>query len=833
MASRKRQVAEKARRTCEEERKELGSPNRENPGNSRSKKLSRGPKVVAACLSSPASTPVASRKEKEGENGSNKKTPQLLSKCKSWDINSPSRDAEQHHEIFWDPNSPTCFKLDNGRKKTASKCIVEISDIVNRIAPKDGKPSNSDSSYFGVWIGDDAIPCTPVVTRTRTKMHRSRILKTEEELMELAKQLDRNLVEHKDQNSDDLIDKANKVVNVGGAQEDGSGSFLEYIPEEDEVSLALKSVSQSSGIGAEKSSQKSVDQEAEEAFNALFDCSTQKCSGRLSQTLSHVSTSSIEFALDTGNGIGENQLLTKHKVPPESNKTSGRFSFNSKVRSDMLQCDQTSKQAGSSGKEPVQSSDMAHSELNSQDDFEDDWGEDILEDDSFVMQITQNPELVATPKSNVTSKTANDANLHTVGGKDSSGCTAKVITSNKPNHFKFVPLKLNEGEGSKMKTPDLNRSETSHVKRTADCTRDRMISTAHALGPSGAQVPKPNDTGLNSSTNPSANFGVSKTYTFSSKPLSSRKEKDEIPKKEVQAAQQTHTVSKNKESVYSDEWDDPKFSDEVLEMFCESEGSLWEDKADDDDDLLYQVCDDVERLTQVQASVGNTQVSSSSLNVFTKSVTNNKSETKITTNYSCASNKSSGYTLSSNKMAAKGVSPASVSGNCLNSFQNSSFQRTNQASSTFSRSNSMPYVAESKKYQEPHSQGVNNLQATASNARTSQAPSKYSFTRTKLSPALSVHTNSSLSEKESISKGLQGFVDGNKRNPNLQPHVLSSQQSSLKRHLSESTIQSSKVFVSEDRSKKCSMEEIERKKQEALARKKMRERVGSNDNAPT
>ncbi|KAM5164495.1 ewing's tumor-associated antigen 1 isoform 2-T2 [Mantella aurantiaca] len=795
MASRRRQVAEKARRTCEkeEERSEPGGSDRDNPFTSRGKRLSRGRKAAAAPLSSPASTPATSRREKEEESCSSKKTPKLLSKCKPWDIHSPSRDAEQHQDIFWDPNSPTCFKLDNGKKKNASKCTVEISDIVNRIAPKDVTPTNSDASYFGVWIGDDAIPCTPVVTRTRTKMTRSRILKTEEELMELAKQLDRNLVEHKDQNDDDLIENAHKAVEDSSAQENEDGSFLEYIPEEDEVSLALRSVSQSSGVGAKKSSQRCVDQEAEDAFNALFDCSTQKFSGQLSQALSHVSTSSIqELVPDTENSTGKDRLLTKDNVPPESNASSGHFSFISKVQSNILQCENNSKQTVCNAKKSVQSA-IAHSASNSQDDFEDDWGEDILQDDSFVMQITQNPELIATPKSNLTLKTPKGSNLDTVRGKDGSGCIAKVITSNKPNNFKFVSRKINQGEGSAVKTPDLNRSDTSTVKRTEERTRDRMVSNAHPLlGPPGSQVTKQNTTSLKSLTNPSSNVGLSKVYTFSSKPLSVKKEKDDITKKDIRTVQQIHAVSKIKESVSTDEWDDPKFSDEVLDMFCDSD-SLWEDK-DNDDDLLYQVCDDVERLTQVKASEGNTQFSRLDHKVSKKCATNNKAETPITTNSSNTSNKSSGYALSCDKIATKAVSPASVSGNCSNSFQTSSFQRTSQASAVFSRSHSMPSVAESKKFHEAPSQSVNNPQANSTNFRTSHAPSTYSFTRTKPSQALSVHTNSSLCVNEMTSKGIQGYGDGNKRSPCNGLHVLPSQQSALKRHLSESTIHSSKVY---------------------------------------
>lgn len=64
MASRRRQVAEKARRTCEEVEE------RREPGGGRSKRLSRARKAAAAAsLSSPASTPVTSGREKEEGNG--------------------------------------------------------------------------------------------------------------------------------------------------------------------------------------------------------------------------------------------------------------------------------------------------------------------------------------------------------------------------------------------------------------------------------------------------------------------------------------------------------------------------------------------------------------------------------------------------------------------------------------------------------------------------------------------------------------------------------------------------------------------------------------------
>ncbi|CAJ0940312.1 unnamed protein product [Ranitomeya imitator] len=182
------------------------------------------------------------------EPGTNKKTPQRFPNCKPWSssINSPSNDTDQQLDIFWDPHSPTTFKLENGRKKLATnKCTVDISDIVNRIAPKNEKPSCSESPYLGIWIGEDAIPCTPVVARSRTRMPRSKILQTEEKLMRLAKQLDSNLVKQKGQSEAHSANSEDEMVSECNAVNEDN-SFLEDFPGEDDVPAGLKSVSQRS-----------------------------------------------------------------------------------------------------------------------------------------------------------------------------------------------------------------------------------------------------------------------------------------------------------------------------------------------------------------------------------------------------------------------------------------------------------------------------------------------------------------------------------------------------------------------------------------------------------
>uniref|UniRef100_A0A8D0BXM1 Uncharacterized protein n=1 Tax=Salvator merianae TaxID=96440 RepID=A0A8D0BXM1_SALMN len=107
------------------------------------------------------------------------KTPKrtLVSKSRLPTFSSPGNEADLQQEIFWDPNSPTACKLGNYQKKqTVSGHMVEISEIVNRIAPQDEKPACNENSLLGLWIGDDAIPCTPGITTTCTVCWRKKIL---------------------------------------------------------------------------------------------------------------------------------------------------------------------------------------------------------------------------------------------------------------------------------------------------------------------------------------------------------------------------------------------------------------------------------------------------------------------------------------------------------------------------------------------------------------------------------------------------------------------------------------------------------------------------------
>ncbi|XP_056423898.1 ewing's tumor-associated antigen 1 [Hyla sarda] len=821
MAGRRRQPADRSRHICEDgdgaekkvPKERAGEHDRETPKKT-SKKLSRTTRTGAArsSLSAPSVPPGSEREEEPCQS---KKTPKQFSRYQPWTLtlNSPSNDGDQQQEIFWDPHSPTTFKLENGKKRlAANKYTVDISDIVNRIAPKNEKPSSSDAAYLGFWIGENAIPCTPVVTRTRTKMPRSRILQTEEELMKLARLLDNNLVKQKDQSEEQAANSDDEMFSGGNTGNNEDDSFLEDIPEGDDIAHVLKSVSQTSA--PQRISQKSVDQEAEAAFNALFDSSTQKYSGHLSQGLSDVSTSSLNDApVNVRSNVNEVTGYNRREPCPESLKKSEQSSLASKFPTSTFQgVRKCSEQNNDREKKPVQSV------SNNQDDFEDDWGNDLLEDDSFIMQVTQNPELITTPKNSMAS---NKTNALLTGGEVKS--LAISSTSSKTNNFKFVPKKVTSA--SEVKTNNLCSTGGTSINifqgNSRDTNNAKTFASTQTLVPS---KPQTNVGGQNTKNNVHNLVpAIQSTLTKASQ------------KPSAQTAPQSRGTTVTKDSILHDEWNDPKFSDEVLDMFCESD-SLWEEK-EDDDDLLYQVCDDVEKLTQAQEvndvnlKKETSQLPSSTCQMFAKS-----GNTSRQNNY--ASHVAASSFLGSNKLNIRGVSPASFSGNCSNTYQNSSLQKFNQ---TFSRSNSVPSGMECKNIipASTHTQNpVKSLDASCS-AKDTLAPSKYSFTRVKPSQVTTVHVAQSVTGNQSAYNGLnsQSFGDGrNGRDTIVQynsGNIGKPQQSLIKRHLSESTIQSSKVFVSEDKSKKCSMEEIERKKQEALARRKMKVRASSSDTVPS
>uniref|UniRef100_A0A8C1GKF4 ETAA1 activator of ATR kinase n=1 Tax=Cyprinus carpio TaxID=7962 RepID=A0A8C1GKF4_CYPCA len=249
---------------------------------------------------------------------------------------SPSNDPDFHQDIIWDTTSPSPVRHGRGQRRAANVRAVDISDIANRIAPKNGRLEEADSSLLQ-WIGDSAIPCTPEVQQPKVKPMSSK-QSTVEALMRLAKQFDFNMRqdEAQEQNSD----------------ASGSKQSEEQEPPHDErfSGSALKP--------SEKLvDERGLDQEMDDDLDFLFDGPTQRLSGRLSQA-SDCRTQEVPER-----NLGIEKASASHKGSAST----------------------TSENHGST-------------QVNKADDFDDDWNSDGLLDDSLLLEMTQNPDLFAAPK---------------------------------------------------------------------------------------------------------------------------------------------------------------------------------------------------------------------------------------------------------------------------------------------------------------------------------------------------------------------------------------------------------------------------------------------------
>ncbi|NXK40723.1 ETAA1 protein, partial [Piprites chloris] len=784
------------------------------------------------------------------------KTPKrsLSRKSRIPTFSSPVNDTDTQQEIFWDSHSPISHRLGSGKtKQSTGGCAVEISEIVNRIAPQDEKSACSEGSILGTWIGEDAIPYTPgvVKVRARTKLSCSRDLKImipEDELMKLAREFDKNLVEldavqeqeklghNFIQSTSEPLNNSEDEVNMKNQKPLlGEGS-------ETDTALSLKPVEQSTGIPAarpcQSSSQKSVDLESEIALHALFDSSTQKCSGQLSQGLSDISLN---------NSFHKNKGTLEEEQLPEETEDMQCGNSEAHQKDAVGSVDQTAPKPDSTKKNPpsLKTQLVASTKLAGvvNDDF-DDWDTDFLADDSFVMQITQNPELISTEE-------------------------APRIPANPPG-YDFSDA---------SRTEQRKNVETTASRGKCDVKPDKINSIWKSAPNSDLNcIPLPVQSEVkngNETTQPKSDFH------FPSR-SNSHRQRTEKPGNNTQAFScQSSSVSTNmkpndltkvveipkKCPVPFDEWNEPKFSDEILDMFCGSD-SLWDANVEDDE-LLYRVCDDIEKQTQSQdVKQGNERTkaiqgaSSNSRSNAGKSFpaskqglpdrllaqkTNAKQEA-LSLNDSCRNSSKAlcGLATTGHAVNCKSISsprtvisgPSTESKYTLTkNYQDASEDTTKTVLGKWYRSNSVPAgdtasevspvdavnIFSSKTLNSPDLlYNVGKIPSSTSSNKTSLVPSKFKFRKINNSKG-GLHIGCENPGNHSgIGIALQG-LEGSKNQVNMTLHSkLDNKKSPFKRHFSESFAQPSSVSVVEQKNRKCSQEEIERKKQEALARRKSR-----------
>ncbi|XP_054033253.1 ewing's tumor-associated antigen 1 [Dryobates pubescens] len=845
------------------------------------------------------------------------KTPKrsLSRKSRPPTFSSPHNDTDAQQEIFWDPHSPIACRLGNGKTKLfPSRCAVEISDIVNRIAPQDEKAACNEGSLLGTWIGEDAIPCTPgaVKVRARTKLSCTRDLKIknpEEELMKLAKEFDKNLVEldavqEQEKLGHDVIQTISEAANnsEGEVNMKSLRSLLSEASETD-IALSLKPVGQSTGIPTAEhcpSSSQNIDLEAELALRALFDCSTQKCSGQLSQELSSIS---LNKSFHENKGTLEKEHLPE-EIKDVQNGNSEAYQKDTlcglesgnKTLPKPDTCTLTKKNPPSLKTQLVVSSKLPGVD---NDDF-DDWDTDLLADDSFVMQITQNPELISTEgappiPTDASVQGFSDATI----AKERSSCSSVTCLGSvhKSNSLQSSPLKnsskttQNTAKSLSLQRPykrESSKTEPTAFHGKCDVKPDKINAVwtsaqssnlNHIPVSTQAKVKNGNETlqpktdpltAFSSRSNPHKQWiekpGKSKHNIYcQSSTVSTHTKPSDVPK----VVNQANTDCLNQVEIPKkcplafDDCNEPKFSDEVLDAFCESD-SLWDANCEDDE-LLYQVCDDIEKQNQsqgvkqgnergktVQGASNNSRsngdcsfpakqglpdllAQKSSAKQETFSLNDScRNSSKVAQGLATAGQVASCKSISSPVTVILGTSTECKQTLLQNCHQAASEDTTKTVPGRWYRSNSVPAGSEVSPANAVNSfsrktsdspDPLCNTGKTLSNScgnKTPLVPSKFKFRKVNSSQGALHLGPETPGNHSAIGVTLQA-LEGSNNQVNVASHgKLDSKKPPFKRHLSESFALPTSVSVVEQKNRKCSQEEIERKKQEALARRKSR-----------
>uniref|UniRef100_A0A3P8RN14 Si:dkey-78p8.1 n=1 Tax=Amphiprion percula TaxID=161767 RepID=A0A3P8RN14_AMPPE len=566
-------------------------------------------------------------------------------------------DVEASQDIFWDSTSPTQTNTGPGHRNTR---VVEISDIVNRIAPKDVKPKGTESPLLQ-WIGDSAIPCTPEIRKPRTRKKSTRQSNVED-LMKLARQFDENMQQDKE---------TSEQLNAVSSNLDGRVKTSE-------TQVAPTSFpSNAKDLKCSSSSSDLVEAE----LHALFDCSTQGVSGRLSQS----------FAASPYLQDIKHQHVTS--AASEQNES------------------------GSAAR-PAREKRSCGSSANNCDDFDDDWENDDLLNDSFVLAMTQNPDQQhdADPKTTLQMNTTQFTSVCKPAAKKNSTYQPSDCQPSCSSLQELCP---------KPKTT--NRS--TFKLEPNPCFQPKMAKEASKSGFTVKQT---------------------KTQMLEQKSASSK----------TTFTLQPDRITNNQKGALSGADSGKDISD-----------SLWDDG--DDDALLYQVCDSVERISNSQpqqASPRNCQ-------------------------------QKQDITVDGGRRSTK---PLPIS---RASSTNTGAKR--QSTCAFVRFNSLP----------TSSSGTVNLQAW-------NVPMKGSNDKSRMSQSFP-RSCMGLGTFGQCGDSSGTFQAGNVNVDTMTvtagtPQHFRSHHAAFKRNLSDSAAISSKVFVTSQMTGKCSAAEIERKKQEALARKRQR-----------
>ncbi|KAM8772120.1 ewing's tumor-associated antigen 1 [Acanthopagrus schlegelii] len=439
------------------------------------------------------------------------KTPTRIPRSRSGGVfsgESPHNDSDFQQDIIWDATSPSPSRRGKRGKKQRPG-VVDISEIVSRIAPKHGRPEVAEPT-LQQWIGDSAtIPCTPDVQGPKPKKKSPRPNGVDD-LLKLAKQFDFNMFHQDEEDVEELHQQSLELLPEDIL--DLENNFSPSLPGNCE-----RAVKAAAGTNV----QVQPDQHMEDDLDFLFDGPTQRVSGNLSQVASQVKPASSSH--------GSTQTNTKATVA---------------------------------------------------NDFEDDWENDDLLDDSLVLEMTQNPQMFAAPKHSSTQKPSREGPVHApVRGlgqshkvKDDVRQRTTFKLESNPN---FSVRRLQTNKSKVDYSSDTNQKDSQQSKSASVSAGSQRSWQTPSTVKSEPQKPQ---------FHPRASVSGSGTkHGTSASNTSDVKTGQNFPQRP--AAVSSHSG----ELAAADLLDD-----DLLAFF--SEDPVWDDPADDD--LLCEMCEDVENQLQ-------------------------------------------------------------------------------------------------------------------------------------------------------------------------------------------------------------------------------------------
>ncbi|XP_036982219.2 ewing's tumor-associated antigen 1 isoform X2 [Artibeus jamaicensis] len=739
---------------------------------------------------------------------------------------------------------------------------------------------------LGVWIGEAAIPSTPNVAKgkSRAKISCTK-LKTqnqEEELMKLAKQFDKNMeeldvIQEQNKQNHDFIQMISEAETSNNYKDNVQMQLLHIIPQIDNavIKKPVKGNTKISVGNDQYSSQMPFDQNAEAAFNAIFDGSTQKCSGQLSQDWS-------DDFWNTITTFGKKSALKEEKII--TNKTQVTEKLPDKPPTSLSHQaytpGRTKSYVTSNTKEPKAFNKNMDAFTS---DFEEDW-KNLLSNAPFV---TQNVEMSEPFLASEIAQIVNQkeiCNINSANDKSNSRMNVSLdagLRDSKilPHVSSKIPTTELIDTGKYRLSPDSNdkpkkslsvrnkvKCEKSFSKTIQDKTQDCLVAPdptkvkdVHTKFISNVNAPQKKST---------LNTGYSHEKNSKSIFNQSFKTHSNIVLFDSAALNNARQTNASNFGSFSDDWNDPSFANEIVEAYHPLENT-WE--ADDvEDDLLYQACDDIERLTQQQDMRKDSKTLESILeinntskhgakNMFATSKQESQSVQSTHLNLSSVSGQPSSLADSSQKTKSMkmqkgeicGNSPSflgtttnftqySKNSNCLINSLPVSWNNTDvpiqesSSRSVLTRSSSLNVNSDQMgtqraSYKKLNTRPLSHSTITddaQSDLNSTVRSSKYTFTKIKSCPVLAQINQNCITGSISDTKITQS-LEKNRTVSSLCGKAV--QQQSLMKP--ESLKQPAKE--EEEKNRKYSPEEIQKKRQEALVRRMAKAQASTVRAAPT